>query len=93
MLTIPLNSKSFAQDNMNHQEKDKPSRELHPGDVVEIAPDVVHWHGASPDSWFSHIAIECNPENNKAIWLEPVDEEQYKAATSKETKSIIESTF
>lgn len=40
-----------------YQEKGKPAQMLKPGDVVEIAPNVVHWHGAAPDSWFSHLAI------------------------------------
>lgn len=54
-----------------YQEKGKPAQMLKPGDVVEIAPNVVHWHGAAPDSWFSHLAIECNPETNKNSWFEP----------------------
>ena len=66
-----------------YQEKDRPARELTAGDVVEIAPNVVHWHGAAPDAWFSHLAIECNPQNNKATWLEAVDDDQYAAATIK----------
>lgn len=66
-----------------YQEEGKPARELLPGDVVEIAPDVVHWHGAAPDSWFSHLAVECNPMTNKTTWLNPVDDGQYAAATKK----------
>lgn len=66
-----------------YQEEGQPARELLPGDVVEIAPDVVHWHGAAPDSWFAHLAIECNPQNNKATWLGPVDDKQYAAATER----------
>ena len=65
-----------------YQEKGRPARELLPGDVVEIAPDVVHWHGAAPDSWFSHLAVECNPATNVNTWLEPVDDAQYDAATA-----------
>lgn len=65
-----------------YQEKGRPARELLPGDVVEIAPDVVHWHGAAPDSWFSHLAVECNPATNVNTWLEPVDDVQYDAATA-----------
>ena len=64
-----------------YQEKGRPARLLVPGDVVEIAPDVVHWHGAAPDSWFSHLAVECNPQTNANTWLEPVDDAQYAAAT------------
>ena len=65
-----------------YQEKGRPARELLPGDVVEIAPDVVHGHGAAPDSWFSHLAVECNPATNVNTWLEPVDDAQYDAATA-----------
>lgn len=66
-----------------YQEKGKPARQLNPGDVVEIAPDVVHWHGAAPDSWFAHLAIACNPQTNKNTWLEPVSDEEYENATAK----------
>ena len=63
-----------------YQEKGKPARRLKAGDVVEIAPDVVHWHGAAPDSWFSHLAVECNPQTNKNTWLNPVTDEEYAEA-------------
>mgnify|MGYP002589719628 CR=1 FL=1 len=64
-----------------YQERGKAARRLLPGDVVEIAPNVEHWHGAAPDSWFSHLAIGCNPQTNKNIWLERVDDRQYAEAT------------
>ena len=60
-----------------YQEKGKPARRLKAGDVIEIAPDVVHWHGAAPDSWFSHLAIECNPQTNSNAWFDPVTDEEY----------------
>lgn len=69
-----------------YQEKDKPARLLLPGDIVEIAPNVIHWHGAAPDSWFSHLAIECNPQTNKNTWLDPVNDEEYATATSQKGK-------
>lgn len=69
-----------------YQEYGKVAQRLLPGDVVEIAPDVKHWHGAAPDSWFSHLAIECNPQNNKATWLERVDDRQYTEATVEEKR-------
>jgi len=50
------------------------------GDIIEIAPNVEHWHGAVPNSWFSHIAVACNPQTNENIWLEPVTDKQYAAA-------------
>ena len=65
-----------------YQEKGKPARRLNAGDVVEIAPNVVHWHGAAPDSWFSHLAISCNPKTNKNTWLEPVSDAEYADAVS-----------
>ena len=64
-----------------YQERGKPARRLVPGDVVEIPPDAEHWHGAAPDSWFAHLAIECNPQTNKNAWLEPVSDAEYAAAT------------
>ena len=60
-----------------YQEWGKKARELRAGDVVEIPAEVKHWHGAAPDSWFSHIAIEIHPELGPATWLEPVSEEEY----------------
>lgn len=66
-----------------YQQQGEPARELLPGEVVEIAPDIVHWHGAAPDSWFSHLAIVCNPATNRNIWLDRVDDEQYAAATAR----------
>ena len=65
-----------------YQEQGQPARALRPGDVVEIAPDVVHWHGAAPDSRFAHLAVECNPADNANTWLGPVDDAQYAAATA-----------
>ena len=65
-----------------YQEKGEPARRLFPGDIVEIAPDVEHWHGAAPDSWFAHIAVTANPQANVAVWLEPVSDEEYRKATT-----------
>lgn len=65
-----------------YQEKGQPARRLFPGDIVEIAPDVEHWHGAAADSWFAHIAITTNPQTNAAVWLSPVSDEQYREATT-----------
>ena len=58
-----------------YQEYGKPAQELHPGDVVNIPPEVKHWHGAAPDSWFSHIAIAVPCEGGSCEWLEPVTDE------------------
>lgn len=52
-------------------------RELHPGDVVNIPAGVKHWHGAAPDSWFAHLAIEVPGEQTSNEWCEPVSDEEY----------------
>ena len=62
-----------------YQTWDGETRELHPGDVVEIPPHVKHWHGAAKDSWFSHIAITVAPEKGPTQWMEPVDDAVYDA--------------
>lgn len=55
-----------------YQEWGKEARELHPGDVVNIPPDVKHWHGAAKDSWFAHVAIEVPAEGATTEWCKPV---------------------
>ena len=61
-----------------YQEWGKAPQELHPGDVVNIPPEVKHWHGAAPDCWFSHLAVEVPGEGTSNEWCEPVQEETYK---------------
>ena len=46
---------------------------MKPGDCINIPAEVKHWHGAAPDSWFSHLAIEVPGENCSNEWLEAVD--------------------
>lgn len=51
--------------------------EMKPGDVVNIPTGVKHWHGAAPDSWFSHLAVEVPGVNTSNEWLAPVSDEEY----------------
>ena len=60
-----------------YQEWGKEPVELRSGDAINIPAGVKHWHGAAPDSWFSHLAIEVPGENNSTEWLEPVGDEEY----------------
>ena len=60
-----------------YQEWGKQAQELHPGDVVNIPPEVKHWHGAAKDSWFAHLAVEVPAEGASNEWLEVVNEEDY----------------
>lgn len=58
-----------------YQEAGQPARKLHVGDTVITKDGVKHWHGATKDSWFSHIAITAGtPE-----WLEAVSDAEYNA--------------
>ncbi len=52
--------------------------EIGPGDVVRIPPGVKHWHGASPTTGMSHIAIQEAVDGRNVDWLEQVSDEQYR---------------
>ena len=54
-----------------------PVEEIRPGDVVRIPPGVKHWHGASPTTGMSHIAIQEAVDGKNVDWMEPVSDEQY----------------
>ena len=60
-----------------YQEEGKPAIEMKPGDCINIPAEVKHWHGAAPDSWFSHLAIEVPGEETSNEWCEPVTDEEY----------------
>ena len=60
-----------------YQEWGKEPVELTPGTIVNIPANVKHWHGAAPDSWFSHLALEIPGEDASTEWCEPVSDEQY----------------
>ena len=51
--------------------------EMRPGTCVNIPAGVKHWHGAAPDSWFSHLAIEVPGQENTNEWLEAVSDDIY----------------
>ena len=57
----------------------KPPRVLRAGDVAEVPPGLVHWHGAVVGHLFAHISfLEIEgPDNNN--WMEPVEEAHYRA--------------
>lgn len=60
-----------------YQEWGKDAIEMKPGCCVNIPAGVKHWHGAAPDSWFSHLAIEVPGKDSTNEWLEPVTDGQY----------------
>ena len=60
-----------------YQEEGKDAIELNPGDCVNIPVGIKHWHGAAPDEWFSHLAIEVPGDETFNEWCEPVHSDIY----------------
>src|SRR5712672_2399234 len=59
------------------QREGGPIEEIHPGDVVSFAPGEKHWHGASPNTAMTHIAIQEALDGKVVQWMEKVSDEQY----------------
>jgi len=58
----------------------QPVLEIHPGDTVSIAPNELHWHGASEKNTMVHLAIqEADESNIDVVWLGHVTDEEYLA--------------
>ena len=62
-----------------YQEKGKPARIVHKGDVIKCMPGVPHWHGAAPQSTFAYIAV-TPAQKGKTVWLERVTAAEYSSA-------------
>jgi quercetin dioxygenase-like cupin family protein len=56
-----------------------PVEEIRPGDVIWFAAGEKHWHGASPTTAMTHIAIQEQLDGKAVDWLEKVSDEQYRA--------------
>ena len=69
-----------------YQEWGREAVELLPGSVVNIPAGVKHWHGAAPESWFSHLAVEVPGEETCNEWLEAVDDGAYMRATARNSE-------
>lgn len=61
-----------------YQERGQPIKIMQKGDVVKCLPGNEHWHGASPDTKVTHIAIGPNINKGGAVWLQKVTDEEYK---------------
>jgi len=59
------------------QREGGPIEEIRPGDVVSIAPNEKHWHGAAPTTAVTHIAIQEALDGKVVDWMEKVSDEQY----------------
>ena len=56
-----------------------PIEDIRPGDVVWIEPGEKHWHGASPTTAMTHIAIQEQLDGKAVDWMEQVSDEQYRS--------------
>ncbi|MCG7217412.1 cupin domain-containing protein [Paenibacillus mucilaginosus] len=54
-----------------------PMEEIRPGDVVWFPPGEKHWHGASPTTAMTHIAIQEHLDGKAVDWMEKVSDDQY----------------
>jgi quercetin dioxygenase-like cupin family protein len=61
------------------QEWGKPTQAIRPGDVVWCPPGVKHWHGASPTTAMTHLAVTGTEDGKNVTWMEKVTDEQYNA--------------
>lgn len=62
------------------QREGGPVEEIRPGDVVRFEPGEKHWHGASPTTAMTHIAIQETLDGKAVDWMEKVADEDYGAA-------------
>jgi quercetin dioxygenase-like cupin family protein len=60
------------------QREGGPVEEIRPGDVVRFTPGEKHWHGASPTTAMTHIAIQESLDGKAVDWMEKVSEDQYR---------------
>ena len=56
-----------------------PIEDIHPGDVIWFEPGEKHWHGATPTTAMTHIAIQERLDGKTVDWMEHVSDEQYQA--------------
>lgn len=61
------------------QQEGQPVQIIRPGDVVSCPPGVKHWHGATPGSAMTHLAVTGNVDGKSVEWMEKVTDEQYQA--------------
>lgn len=62
------------------QSEGQPKVEIRPGDVVWCPPNERHWHGATPTTPLTHIAIQEALDGKVVEWMEKVSDEQYRAS-------------
>jgi quercetin dioxygenase-like cupin family protein len=79
--THPLGQTLIVTDGMGLAQRDGgPIEQIRPGDVVWFPPNEKHWHGASPTTAMTHIAIQESLDGKAVDWMEKVTDERYGAA-------------
>ena len=63
-----------------------PIEKICPGDVVWIPPGEKHWHGASPTTAITHIAIQEQLNGKVVSWMEKVSDEQYQQGNNQDNR-------
>ncbi len=76
--THPFGQTIFVLEGIGRcQREGGPVKEIRPGDRVVFEPGENHWHGAAPNRFMTHIAIQEADENGPVTWGRPVTDEQY----------------
>lgn len=84
--THPLGQTLIVTDGVGWtQVEDGPVQEFAAGDIVLCPLNQRHWHGATPTSSMTHIAIQEALDGTNVTWMEPVTDDQYLAGASADT--------
>ena len=76
--THPLGQTLFVTAGVGRvQQWGRPIQEIRKGDIVRIPPNVKHWHGASPGSAMSHLALSEQLDGKTVAWMEPLEDAQF----------------
>ncbi len=76
--THPLGQTLFVTAGCGWVQGDRgPVEEVRPGDVIWVPPGEKHWHGATPSTGMSHIAVQEKLNGSPGDWLEHVTDDQY----------------
>jgi quercetin dioxygenase-like cupin family protein len=76
--THPLGQTLIVTDGMGRVQRAGGSiEEIRPGDIVWFPPGEKHWHGASPTTAMTHLAIQESLDGRAVDWMEKVSDEQY----------------
>ena len=77
--THPLGQTLIVTSGLGHVQRwGGPIEEIRPGDVVWFPPGEKHWHGASPTTALTHIAVQEWLNGKAVVWMEKVSDEQYR---------------